>query len=273
MAKTHELKSKIEDIQDAFESELLKAGIINKGKEILDKKAFIKFIDTKKREIEPQMDAATKDGVVIDQYSYNILGTAMEYLDKMAEQMSTRPSLGTSHPIKDDLEDRIEQKEKARSEKRNQREERRKADRELEDPKHPQYYNALLNNGIINEQMEILDKKAFVAFIDTLLEEYNQELDSLNPEGVIWANDRYRANILDKEINHLEGMKSSMSLTPDKQEITDDLEEQYEQMMQRKEARRNKRQANKKKFETGVKKVAKRLNIFSRLSNKFSRDK
>ena len=267
MAKTREPNTKIENIQEIIVSELLKDGIINEKNEILDKKAFLRFIDEKKQEIQPELDDTIKDGVVIDQYSYNILGTAMEYLDKMAEQMSTKPSyIGTLYSIKDNLEERIEQKEKIKAEKRKQREENKKARDLANEPQKIPYYGAMLKSGIINEQMEILNKKAFTEFIDHKIQEYEDEFSSLEEEeGVIMPHDRNRANMIIKEIRYLNDMKDNMAVNPYLPKEMEDIGVARAQEQIRKQEERKA-----KRFEKGGKEVVKKSNFLKSAKRKLA---
>ena len=70
----------------------------------------------------------------------------------------------------------------------------------------------LLKMGIINKKNQIIDKKAFFAFIDKRLEQATIELGKIEKNGV--TIDARRADELFSEIKYLEDMKKYEKVNP-----------------------------------------------------------
>ena len=110
--KSPEPSTKLDVIHDNIINALLKKGIINDKHEILDKEAFVSFITSIKKAREEEFAATEKDGVVIDQYAYNLLGTEIEYLHNMLTQMTVAPSTSESpYPNPENLESYFQRKD------------------------------------------------------------------------------------------------------------------------------------------------------------------
>lgn len=112
-----EPNTKLDNIHENVTNELLHAGIIDDKNNILDQKAFLKFIEMRKQKLQPQLDAAEKDGVVIDQYAFNLLSSEMQYLEDMQEQMSVNPSHGSAYPTKDSLDSYFKKQEQKKEQR------------------------------------------------------------------------------------------------------------------------------------------------------------
>ncbi len=108
MAKISEPNTKLDDIQQRLIAQLFNAGIINDDNEILNERAFIKFIDTRIAQIQPMFDATYKDGVVTDQYNYNTLGSEINHLEKMRSQKAVIPISESPYPSPQKVEEYME---------------------------------------------------------------------------------------------------------------------------------------------------------------------
>ena len=112
MAKNYgEPNSKLDDIHDNVYAELLNAGIINKKKEILNEETFAQYINAKIKKLEPLFDAVEKDGVVTDQYRYNLLNTELEYLKQILEQKTLTPASASPYPAPDTIKEYMTNRE------------------------------------------------------------------------------------------------------------------------------------------------------------------
>ena len=123
----------------------------------------------------------------------------------------------------------------------------------------------LLKAGIINEQEEILDKKAFLEFIATNIKDVESKMSECEENGSIqsWARNTY--NDLNKEWIYLNDMKKYMTVDPELA-TSEDFEDIVDKKMKKDEEKKQ------KKFNKSTQKVAKRFNLFG-LSRLFSRNK
>ncbi len=123
----------------------------------------------------------------------------------------------------------------------------------------------LLKAGIINEQEEILDKKAFLEFIATNIKDVESKMSECEENGSIqsWARNTY--NDLNKEWIYLNDMKKYMTVDPELA-TSEDVEDIVDKKIKEDEEKKQ------KKFNKGTQKVAKRFNLFG-LSRLFSRNK
>ena len=110
---------KINDVKEYIEARLLKAGIIDNELNILDKKAFVEFINLRRKELESQLKECEKDGVVIDQYKYNLLNTEWIYLGNMEKHMTVDPDLMRMDDIEDAADKKIKEEEEKKQKKFN----------------------------------------------------------------------------------------------------------------------------------------------------------
>lgn len=115
MAK--EPNSKLDDVQENTIAELLKSGIINDKDEILDKEAFVKFIDARMKKLDSMIESTIKDGVVVDQYTNNLLETEYGYLKEMKKQMAVKPFSGSAYPSTDHMEEYFKKQEQKKEQR------------------------------------------------------------------------------------------------------------------------------------------------------------
>ena len=108
MAK--EPNSKLDNIYEFIQKSLLNAGIINDKNEILDEKAFLNFIEKREKQLAPKFDATMKEGVVIDQYTFDDIGTELKILEKMRKQKTVTPASESPYPEAQKVEEYFETK-------------------------------------------------------------------------------------------------------------------------------------------------------------------
>jgi uncharacterized membrane protein YheB (UPF0754 family) len=99
MAKVPEPQSKLEILHSNIIAELVQAGIINKEMRVLDEAALEAYFDNKIKELKKQLDeTVTEWGEVKDQYAYNMLGSEIELMVKMATQKTLTPESESPYP-------------------------------------------------------------------------------------------------------------------------------------------------------------------------------
>lgn len=82
---------KLNIIREEINAELSKAGIINNSDKIINRQAFVEFIDKKLQEKSKELASTEKDGVTIDLYHANMVYAEINYLEEMKNKMSVDP--------------------------------------------------------------------------------------------------------------------------------------------------------------------------------------
>ena len=100
-------------LKEEIVAQLLKARIINKEKEILDKKAFVDFIDQEIKKCDKEM-YSMEEGLMNKTADYDgnrvtLLADKIEYLKRMKKHMSVTPDDG--YPTTEDIKQYFKEQE------------------------------------------------------------------------------------------------------------------------------------------------------------------
>ena len=117
MAKVPEPKSKLDVIHDSIIAELIAAGIVNEEKHVLDQAALEAHLKEKIKKLQAQLDeTVTEWGEIKDQYAYNMIGSEIDYLNRMITQKTLFPASESPYPESHKVEKYFETKQTEKKE-------------------------------------------------------------------------------------------------------------------------------------------------------------